>query len=173
VHYVSTLSKCLSPGLRTAFVVSPDAARQAAFLSALRSLSLMRAPLTAVLVTQWLHDGTAQRVLAGVRAEARARQALAAHVFGSVPAHRHMSRDGIHLWLVLPGYWTAEAFARAARDEGLSITPSNAFSSGPSDVNAIRISLGGGRDKKRIALALSRLSGLLASKPSTQHAVVV
>jgi DNA-binding transcriptional MocR family regulator len=84
-----------------------------------------------------------------------------------------MSRDGIHLWLVLPGYWTAEAFARAARDEGLSITPSNAFSSGPSDVNAIRISLGGGRDKKRIALALSRLSGLLASKPSTQHAVVI
>ncbi len=173
VHYVSTLSKCLSPGLRTAFVVFPDAARQAAFLSALRSFSLMRAPLTAVLVTQWLQDGTAQRVLAGVRAEARARQGLAAHVFGTGLAHRHMSRDGIHLWLVLPGYWTAEAFARAARDEGLSITPSNAFSSGPSDVNAIRISLGGGRDKKRIALALSRLSGLLASKPSTQHAVVI
>ncbi len=173
VHYVSTLSKCLSPGLRTAFVVSPDAARQVAFLSALRSFSLMRAPLTAVLVTQWLHDGTAQRILAGVRTEARARQALAAQTLGGRIGNPHMSRDGIHLWLDLPSYWTARAFSRSARAEGLAITPSDAFSSGTTATNAIRISLGEGRDRKRMALALARLSGLLARKPSGEEAVVI
>ena len=173
VHYVSTLSKCLSPGLRTAFVVSPDAARQVAFLSALRSFSLMRAPLTAVLVTQWLHDGTAQRILAGVRTEARARQALAAQTLGGRIGNPHMSRDGIHLWLDLPSYWTARAFSRSARAEGLAITPSDAFSSGTTATNAIRISLGEGRDRKRMALALARLSGLLARKPAGEEAVVI
>lgn len=179
VHYVSTLSKCLSPGLRTAFVVSPDADRQAAFLGALRAFSLMRAPLTAMLVTQWLQDGTAQRVLSGVRAEARARQGLASQVLGSAGPHVHTSREGIHLWLTLPSYWSAHAFASAARSEGLAITPSDAFASpsaaesGAPVADAIRISLGGGRDRKRVASALSRLSALLARRPSREEAFVV
>ena len=173
VHYVATLSKCLSPGLRTAFVVSPDATRQSAFLAALRSFSLMRAPLTAVLVTQWLQDGTALRILAGVRAEARARQAVAAQSLAGGLAQAHASREGIHLWLTLPSYWTARAFARAAREQGLAITPSDAFSSGTTPVNAIRISLGEGRDRKRLSHALARLSGLLARRPSPQEAVLI
>lgn len=173
VHYVSTLSKCLSPGLRTAFVVSPDPGRRAAFLAALRAFSLMRAPLTAVLATQWLLDGTAQRILAGVRDEARARQAIAARSLAGGIAHPHASREGIHLWLDLPSYWAAPAFARAAREQGLAITPSNAFSSGSTSSNAIRISLGEGRDRKRLSHALARLSGLLTRRPLPEEAVVV
>lgn len=172
VHYVATLSKCLSPGLRTAFVASPDRERQGAFLAALRAFSLMRAPLTAVLATQWLEDGTAQRLLAGVREEARARQALAAQSLAGSLAHANMSREGIHLWLELPSYWTAADFARASRAQGLAITPSDAFASGPSPVNAIRISLGEGRDRKRLSHALARLSGLLVKPPSPESVLV-
>ena len=172
VHYVSTLSKCVSPGLRTAFVVSPDAARQGAFLNALRSFSLMRTPLTAVLVTQWLNDGTAQGILAGIRTEARARQELVQQTLPGTAVNRHASREGIHVWLPLPSYWTAPAFAHAAAAEGLAVTPSNAFSSSRNATNAIRISLGEGRDRRRMALALSRLCGLLARKPVDDQGVV-
>ena len=173
VHYVSTLSKCLSPGLRSAFVVSPDSGRQAAFLAALRSFSLMRAPLTAGLTTQWLQDGTAERILAGVRTEARARQDMALRALPGTLPRPHASREGIHLWLELPSYWTASAFAQAARTQGLAITPSDAFAVAPDATNAIRISLGEGRDRKRLSHALARLSTLLVRPPSAEQTVVV
>jgi DNA-binding transcriptional MocR family regulator len=166
-HYVSTLSKCLSPGLRTAFVRSPDAGSRSKLGPSLRSFSLMRAPLMAVLVTQWIHDGTADRLLEAVRSEARTRQRLAAgmHLGSAAP---NMSREGIHLWQELPSYWSAHAFASEARQHGLAVTPANAFA-GPSDVPAaIRISLGGGTDRRQLALGLARLSSLLATPPPLQ-----
>jgi DNA-binding transcriptional MocR family regulator len=169
VHYVSTLSKCLSPGLRTAFVACPDARSAQAVLSALRAFSLMRTPITAALVTQWIEDGSAGRMMAGVRAEAHARQRLAAQSLGGVPAGPHASRQGIHHWHLLPSYWTAREFAFAARRDGLAVTPGAAFRSvvgdGAEGPNAIRISLGEGSDRRRLAQAFRRLSELLAQPP--------
>ena len=173
VHYISTLSKCLSPGLRTAFVQSPDAARRTAFLDALRAFSLMCAPLTTVLVTQWINDGTAGKLLAGVRTEARARQQLAAQTLSGMPRRPHVSQDGLHLWHPLPGYWSAQAFARAARAQGLAITPSDAFAQSPDAPAAIRISLGEGSERKRLAGGLARLSALLARKPQDEPSLVI
>jgi len=174
VHYVSTLSKCLCPGLRTAFVRSPDPRRQADFLAALRSFSLMRAPLTTLLATQWLHDGTAAALVAGVKEEARARQRLAAQVLGALPAGPHASREGIHLWLPLPSYWTAREFAQAARAGGLAVTPADAFAGAERiATQAIRLSLGEGRDRQRLERALRRLSMLLASPPDHEESALV
>jgi DNA-binding transcriptional MocR family regulator len=107
VCYLSTLSKCLSPGLRTAFAVLPDSLDEATFVAALRSFSLMSAPMTAALATQWIHDGAAAQLLAGVRDEALARQRLAAQTLAGT-AH---ATSGIHVWHPLPGYWAAENLA--------------------------------------------------------------
>ncbi|TDV36199.1 GntR family transcriptional regulator [Paraburkholderia caballeronis] len=169
VCYLSTLSKCLSPGLRTAFVVLPESFDEAAFAAALRSFSLMSAPLTAALATQWIHDGSAAQLLAGVRDEAAARQRLAAQTLAG-SAH---ATDGIHVWHTLPGYWAAENLAAAARAEGLVVAPSTAFHSGERAPNAIRISLGGCSDRAQLRAALNRLSTLLAQRPADRHRVVI
>lgn len=169
VHYISTLSKCLSPGLRTAFVVSPDPQNQARFLEGLRAFSPMRTPLAAALVTQWIQDGSAARLLAGVRAETQQRQRIAGQVLGIPALGRHESRQGIHLWHTLPSYWRADDFATAARLEGLAVTPSSAFvASDSASTNAIRICLGEGNDRVRLSSALKALSRLLARVP--EHA---
>lgn len=171
VHYIATLSKCLAPGLRTAYVVSPDDQKQHALLAALRATTLMHAPLATAVATQWIHDGSATRLLDGIRAEVRARQEMALQV---LPSHaQHWPKGAIHLWHELPGPWTPSALAVAARTEGLAVTPSDAFAATPGSGQAIRISLGGVRDRQQLRLAIQKLSLLLAQSPGSANAVTV
>jgi DNA-binding transcriptional MocR family regulator len=161
-YYVSTLSKCLTPGLRVAFVVLRDAVERQRFISALRAFVLMAAPLTTTLATQWIFDGSAQQLFKGVKEETQARHALAREVLAGRPEE---AGNGLHIWLKLPGYWTSSALARAAAANGLAVTPAEVFSASASAPNAIRISLGSIQDRKRLSAGLRRLSQLLARVP--------
>lgn len=170
VYYISTLSKCLTPGLRVAFVLIRDAQERERFLVALRSFALMVAPLTAALATQWILDGSAAGLMEGVRKEARLRHRMARDIL----AGRYSGAgDGLHVWLELPGYWSSSQFARAADNEGIAVTPAEAFATGSSAVNAVRISLGSIKDRGRLQAGLQRLSHLLARRPEPFSAGVV
>ncbi len=170
VVYISTLSKCLTPGLRVAFVLVRDPQERERFLAALRSFALMAAPLSAALATQWILDGSADRLLEGVRKEARLRQRMARDIL----AGRYSGfGDGLHVWLALPAYWDSSQLARAADSEGIAVTPAEAFATGSGSVNAIRISLGSIKDRGRLQAGLQRLSHLLARRPEPFSAAVV
>ncbi len=143
VYYISTLSKCLTPGLRVAFVLMRDPHERQRFLVALRSFALMATPVTAAM---------AWDILAGRYSGAG---------------------DGLHVWLELPGYWTSAQLARAADSEGIAVTPAQAFATGSESVNAIRISLGSIKDRGRLHAGLQRLSHLLARLPESFSAAVV
>ncbi|WP_353193826.1 PLP-dependent aminotransferase family protein [Pandoraea pnomenusa] len=170
VHYVATLSKCLTPGLRTAYVRLADAGRRDTFLDTLHSFALMAPPLMTGLATQWIHNGMADRILEGVKAAAAQRQAIAAEILGDEGTP---PTNGIHLWHALPAPWTARELTLAARAEGLAVTPADAFCLSPDAPNAIRISLGGVRDPERLANALKRLKSLLREAPPSLRAAVV
>ena len=170
VYYISTLSKCLTPGLRVAFVLLRDPQERERFLVALRSFALMVAPLTAALATQWIFDGTADQLMEGIRKEARLRHRMARDVL----AGRYSGAgDGLHVWLELPGYWNSSQLAQAADSEGLAVTPAEVFATGSASVNAIRISLGSIKDRGRLRAGLQRLSQLLARRPESFNAAVV
>jgi DNA-binding transcriptional MocR family regulator len=170
VYYISTLSKCLTPGLRVAFVLIRDPHERERFLVALRSFALMVAPLTAALATQWILDGSADGLMEGVRQEARLRHRMARDIL----AGRYSGAgDGLHIWLELPGYWNSSQLARAAEGEGIAVTPAEAFATGSASVNAIRISLGSIKDRARLQAGLQRLSYLLARRPESFSAAVV
>ena len=170
VVYISTLSKCLTPGLRVAFVLVRDPQERERFLVALRSFALMVAPLTAALATQWILDGSAGRLMEGVRDEARLRHRMARDIL----AGRYGGAgDGLHVWLELPAYWTSLQLARAADSEGIAVTPAEAFATGGGSTNAIRICLGSIKDRARLQAGLQRLSHLLARRPESFSAAVV
>lgn len=167
-YYVSTVSKCLSPGLRTAFVAAPDAEAAEMVAQALRSLSLMASPLTLGVTTAWIRNGTAEAVLAAVRTEARERQALAAEI---LPQARG-GPDGVHVWLDLPARWDERALRDAAQARGLSLVTAEAFAAGGSARNGMRISLGGPTRQAVLAEALRGVARLLGAEPSAGRLVV-
>jgi len=170
VAYISTLSKCLTPGLRVAFVLIRNPQERERFLAALRSFALMIAPLTAALATQWILDASADRLTEGVRNEARVRHRMARDILAG---RYNGAGDGLHVWLGLPAYWNSSQLARAADSEGIAITPAEAFATGSESVNAIRISLGSIKDRGRLQAGLKRLSHLLARRPDSFSAAVV
>ncbi|MDP3855089.1 PLP-dependent aminotransferase family protein [Phenylobacterium sp.] len=156
VWHVATLSKALSPGLRTAFVAAPDAEAAQRLAQALRALSLMASPLTAAVATAWIREGAAEHLLAAIRAEAQARQALAREILpGAVGGP-----DGVHVWLDLPPGRDSGALRAGAAQRGLSLVTAEAFAAGPIERNGLRISLGGQARREVLAQALRAVAAL-------------
>jgi DNA-binding transcriptional MocR family regulator len=158
VYHLATLSKVLTPGLRTAFIVLPPGLDGDGLAGHLRSLTQMPAPLMTALATHWIRIGAAQDLLDGVREEATARQDLARAILpGSIRAHP----NGLHVWLPLPPHWDRHRLIETARLQGLGVTPSDVFAAGGVGPDAVRISLGGVPERSRLAEALRLLAAII------------
>ena len=166
--YVATTSKCLSPGLRTAFVAAPSPAAARDLSEALRAISLMASPLTAAIATAWIREGAAERLLAAIRGEAAERQAIARAILPQAQGEP----DGIHLWLDLPDHWPGERLREVAHRRGLSLVTADAFAAGPVHRNGLRISLGGPAKQSVLAEALRGVAAILSARPDDTRLVV-
>lgn len=156
-YYLATLSKTLSPGLRTAFLVTPPRESAARVAASLRATSLMAPPLMTAVVSSWIREGAAEALLAGVRAEARARRALASHILPTALG----TPEGLHVWLDLPRDRDPARLRLAAQQRGLSLVTADAFAATPDHPNGMRISLGGPAKHAVLAEALRTVAGLL------------
>ncbi|KQO59005.1 hypothetical protein ASF24_14185 [Methylobacterium sp. Leaf86] len=78
---------------------------------------------------------------------------------------------GHHLWLRLPGPWRCGEFGARARQLGLSVILSNAFTVGPA-LEAIRISLGATPDTETLQYGLRLLATLLSHPRGTISTIV-
>ncbi|MEM9761524.1 MAG: PLP-dependent aminotransferase family protein, partial [Pseudomonadota bacterium] len=103
-YHVSGLSKSLGAGLRLAYLLLPETRRVAGVAGRLRAATVMASPVTAALVSRWIETGVADRLLAAVRVESRARQKIAAD---TLPRECfEADTDGFHLWIRPPSPWT-------------------------------------------------------------------
>jgi DNA-binding transcriptional MocR family regulator len=172
VYHVATTAKSLSPGLRLAYLAVPPE-RQNAVQTALRATTMMASPLLVSLVTGWIRDGSAAAILAGIRTEAMARQALAAAILPRELCTAHP--EGLHIWLTLPAAWHRQDFTAYVRTQGLALVPSDAFIA-PSALavpNAVRVALGVSPDHGKLSQALKSLAQALKTLPAGGFGIVV
>lgn len=157
--HVATLAKCISPFLRTAFLVAPDAEVAERIGAALRGLTLMAPPLMTGLAAEWIRSGLAGDIVSGVRAEAAKRRALAESILASsVP----MRSGGLSVWLDLQSACSSEELVRVARRRGLAVSPAEEFATSENSGDGVRLSLGAAATRSRLADGLRELADVLA-----------
>lgn len=167
--HIATLSKCVTPALRTAYVVTPGLADTLRLAVEIRATSLMMPPLMAAMASKWILDGTLDAITAAIREESAARQVLARRTLQGHEFQAHP--EGHHLWLTLPERWRRADLNLYARQSGLALVPSEAFAVGPA-VEAIRVSLGAAQNQAMLERGLNLLATVLSHGPSALSSIV-
>jgi DNA-binding transcriptional MocR family regulator len=173
-YYISTMSKVLSPALRVAYLVAPDARGAGRLNAALRANVLMASPLLTGLLAAWIHDGTADGVVSTIRRESAARQKMAREILPAPSFDAHP--EGLHLWLRLPSRWNRLDFvAHLRRQGGLAVVPSDAFvvAAAGSLPDAVRVSLGAAPSREDLRRALRFIAAALREDGLTPFSEVV
>ena len=168
--YIRTLSKCITPALRLAYVIAPSNSKALGLTNVLRAMSVMASPLMAALVSRWIYDGRINRFAEAIREENRLRQQIAGQVLTGMEFYSH--EEGHHIWLQLPTYWQASAFSEQATVLGVSVVACNSFGFSENQRQAVRLSLGLSPDHATLSQALTILRGLLTQPASSLHHII-
>ncbi|SDD96351.1 DNA-binding transcriptional regulator, MocR family, contains an aminotransferase domain [Cupriavidus sp. YR651] len=169
VYYIAGLAKCLSPALRIAYVIPPDARAATRLAGAIRSVTSVASPLTAAIASRWIQNGTADAVVSAIRNETAFRQAIARSL---LPSNAYVANpEGFHLWLPIPAPWTRAEFAARLRFLGVGVVGSDAFAI-DAPPEAIRLSLGAPGTREDLRKSLQIVADLLAEQPAMSSMVV-
>ncbi|GLS42850.1 PLP-dependent aminotransferase family protein [Methylobacterium brachythecii] len=159
VVHISSLSKLVGPGLRIGFMRAPSHLAPA-FGKALRASTLMASPFNAEYATRLLSSPQLDEVVAGIRSETAARQALVADVLPEPALMTHP--QAYHFCLKLKNGWSAEAYTQAAEKLGVGVTPLSLFEvSALHQSDSVRVCVNAASDRISLTAALAKLSELL------------
>ena len=167
VYHVASLSKCLSPALRVAYVAVPHN-RSLRLANAIRSTASIVSPLAGATASRWIETGLADNVRDEiVRESAKRLQVFQATLSDMAEA----SLGGFHAWLNIPAPWTRGELVSRLRSVGIGVVASDAFSlSGTPE--AVRVGLGGPASVEELKHSLSVLADLLSQQPEFSSTIV-
>ncbi|WDZ81007.1 PLP-dependent aminotransferase family protein (plasmid) [Ensifer adhaerens] len=169
VYYIGGLAKCLSPALRIAYLVVPDSRSSVRIEGVIRATAGLASPLTAAIATRWIEDGTADAVLAAIRAETAARLEIAKSCLPRGTAAT--DPRAFHVWLRLPPPWTRGEFSGRLQAAGIAVVPSDAFAIGPAP-EAVRLGLGAAATHEELRRSLLTIADLLGQSPAASSLVI-
>ncbi len=161
--YITNASKMVAPNLRFGSLSAPKHLHDR-LADAQADLFLVCPALMAALFTQWFDDGTADHMVIRQRAEALARQRIAAECLEGLAYSAHP--QCFHLWLKLPETWRSSSFVDAVRQRGVGVDPAFIFTVDPTNgLAAVRISLSAAKNRERLRLALEIVRSTLEAGP--------
>ncbi|WP_250645541.1 PLP-dependent aminotransferase family protein [Salidesulfovibrio onnuriiensis] len=158
VHF-SGVSKGFWAGLRVAFLTAAKPLRRKIVEAVLNTI-WMAPTLNAELVSMWIADGTAEKVLQAKKREAAARMDIAREVLPRGAVHGQPS--GFFIWLELPEPWTGTRFEARAREAGINLFCAEKFVVGDAPApRAVRLSLTGARTHGDLRAGLEKLRDVM------------
>lgn len=157
-YYMTSLSKCLWPALRTSFILLPRQSNAGGLQDALQASSMGCSLLLTAVADSWVRSGLAKQLVLEIQREVRARQTLAR---GLLPKDIGAHPTGLHIWLTLPSHWNRQLFAHALEQQGVQVACSDDFSVTPNPLDAVRLSIGAPRSQGDLGMALQRVATLL------------
>ena len=166
-YYVASLSKCLSPALRIAYLVAPDARTVARLAGNIRASTSIASPLTAAIATRWIETGVAGSILKATRQELIDRQRMLARLLPDALAHP----EAFHAWLPLAGSWDRHSFSAKLRSVGIGVVPSDAFATAEAP-EAVRLGLGSVVSRAELETSLDMIADILSQTPAFSGMVV-
>ncbi|WPN51629.1 PLP-dependent aminotransferase family protein [Pseudomonas sp. P9_2] len=137
--YVGGLSKNVAAGLRIGFIAAPSAWVSRLERTIMATTWSVPGVMSAIAVA-WLEDGTVAQLEAQKRADAQARQALAAQVLTGVRYVSHPS--SYFLWLPLAEEARADQVAMTLQREGICVSTAEPFAVSAQVPHALRVALG-------------------------------
>ena len=137
--YVGGFSKSVATGLRVGFIAAPPAWVKKLERTIMATTWNVPGVMSAMAVA-WIEDGTVDQLEAQKRQDAKARQALAAHVLKGVHYISHPS--SYFLWLPLGEEARADQIAMALQREGISVSTAEPFAVSATVPHALRLALG-------------------------------
>ncbi len=159
--YISGLSKCVAPGLRFGFVVSPEAF-VGDVATALRVDCWSVEPLSVLIATHLIESGRASRIIDAQKQELRARHEILRECLGACQFASHPTST--HAWLHLPEPWRGSDFALTCREYGVGLLPGEAFTLRQEiPPRAVRLNLSAARSRDELRRALGIIARLAAS----------
>ncbi|WP_067140132.1 PLP-dependent aminotransferase family protein [Microtetraspora malaysiensis] len=159
---IDSLSKRVAPGLTVGFAVPPPGLADR--LSAALRSGAWTAPRFALdAAARWAADGTLAAVAEAKRADAAARQRIAAERLAEFTVRA--DPRAYYCWWELPEQWRAETFVAAAARRGIAVTPAASFVVGPRGApSAVRLGLAS-PPVETLSYALDVLAGLARATP--------
>lgn len=168
-YYAASIAKSITPALRVAYLVAPSAIAEREMRACLQATMQMPAPLMVALLTHWIETGTADDIISAIRAEALARQQLAARILRNVSFSARPASH--HLWIPQPkGPGTSGLLPHLARN-GLAVVSEDAFITHQHAPKGIRVSLGAARNRAELAQALQVLARLISAPAEARQII--
>jgi DNA-binding transcriptional MocR family regulator len=162
VVHVTSLSKCVAPGVRVGYVAAKERLISR-LLDALLSLSWTAGSLHTAVANELIGSGAARACAAAHRTEALNRLALARRILGQPVAAGPAAT--YHGWLRLPAAWSERDAAAAFQRHGIIVSPAHHFVIGEQAAPAaVRLSLGAIADQASLELALGTMASVLDSR---------
>jgi DNA-binding transcriptional MocR family regulator len=167
--FVTSLSKCLFPGLRLGCAV-PPASLVDRITSAVWATMINTSPIGADIMSSWIEDGTAARIADWKRHEIAARQQMARRLLQGERLQTQPSSP--HIWLQLPAKWDSDTFTAHARSRGVVVNAAREFAVTDVQPRGIRLCVGTPRTRAGLEQALGRVADTLRDRVPASRVVV-